>query len=81
MTVTVHLFAGARDAVGRPTVTVDLPDGATVGGLRSVVAAQFPALAAVLARSAVAVNQEYAEDAGVISPGDEVAVIPPVSGG
>jgi molybdopterin synthase catalytic subunit len=81
MTITVHLFAAARDLVGSPTASVDLPAGATVAVLRATLSTRFPALAPLLARSAVAVNQEYAEDPVVLSPGDELAVIPPVSGG
>jgi sulfur-carrier protein len=81
MTVTVHLFAAARDLVGSPTVSIDLPAGATVASLRHELATRYPALASLLSRSAVAVNQEYAEDSVTLSPGDELAVIPPVSGG
>jgi molybdopterin synthase catalytic subunit len=81
MTITVHLFAAARDLVGRPTASVELPAGATVADLRTGLSNRFPALAPLLARSAVAVNQEYAEDSAMLSPGDELAVIPPVSGG
>ena len=81
MTITVHLFAAAKDLAGNPTATVDLPAGATVADLRTGLSNRFPALAQLLARSAVAVNQEYAEESVVLSPGDELAVIPPVSGG
>jgi molybdopterin converting factor subunit 1 len=81
MTITVHLFAAARDLAGNSTTTVELPAGATVAVLRATLSNRYPALAPLLARSAVAVNQEYAEDSVVLSPGDELAVIPPVSGG
>src|SRR5262245_61441231 len=67
MTITVHLFAAARDLVGRPTVPVELPAGATVALLRVALRDRCPALASLLARSAVAVNQEYAEDSVVLS--------------
>ena len=81
MTVTIHLFAAARDWAGSPTVSVELPAGATVASLRREFAIRFPALASLLARSAVAVNQEYAENSVVLSADDELAVIPPISGG
>jgi molybdopterin converting factor subunit 1 len=79
--MTVHLFAAARELAGSPTVAVELPPAATVGDLRRAVAAACPPLAGLLARSAVAVNHEYADDARPLAPADEVAVIPPVSGG
>lgn len=81
MTLTVHLFAAARDLVGHPTVVIDLSAGATVGDVRARLSARHPDLTRVLGRSAIAVNHEYAEDSHSVSPADEVAVIPPVSGG
>ncbi|HEY2785703.1 MAG TPA: molybdopterin converting factor subunit 1 [Fimbriiglobus sp.] len=81
MTVTVHLFAAARDLAGTSTVSVDLPTGATVAELRRVLADQVPSLTTLLARSSVAVNLEFAEDSHPITVEDEIAVIPPVSGG
>jgi molybdopterin converting factor subunit 1 len=77
----VLLFAAARDLAGTDTATVSLALGATVAQLRAALARDFPALAKLLAKSAVAVNHDFAEDDRVLTPGDEVAVIPPVSGG
>lgn len=74
----VLLFAALRDAAG-PSVEVTLPAGATVRALRAELARVLPA--ALLARSAIAVNHEYADESRAITEGDEVAVIPPVSGG
>ena len=71
MTLTVLLFAHLRDRFG-PSVTVELPAGATVADLRAVLP---------LDGCRVAVNLQFADDADVIAPGDEVAAIPPVSGG
>jgi molybdopterin converting factor subunit 1 len=76
--VRVLLFAALRDAAG-PSVEVSLPAGATVRELRAELARVLPA--ALLARSAIAVNHEYADDSREVRAGDEVAVIPPVSGG
>jgi len=81
MTLTVHLFARARELAGAGTMTVELPPGATVADLRRELGRRFPALAGLLERSALAVNHDFAEDGRVIAAGDEVAVIPPVSGG
>lgn len=81
MTLTVHLFARARELAGSGTVAVELPPGATVADLRRTLAERLPALAGLLERSAVAVNHDFAEDSRALAAGDEVAVIPPVSGG
>lgn len=81
MTVAVQLFARGRDLVGADRVFVELTDGSTVGELRAALAQQAPALAGLLAASRIAVNHDFADDARAIEPRDEVAVIPPVSGG
>jgi molybdopterin converting factor subunit 1 len=81
MLVRVLLFAAARDLAGTDSASVDLPANATVAELRAGLARRFPALAALLNRSAIAVNHDFADDTRALSPGDEVAVIPPVSGG
>jgi molybdopterin converting factor subunit 1 len=81
MILQVRLFARARDLAGADTVRVELPDGATVADLRSSLAAGYPALAGLLERSALAVDNDFAEDTRVLSATAEVAVLPPVSGG
>lgn len=79
--LSVHLFARARELAGSDAVAIELPTGASVADLRRELAARFPALAALLAASALAVNHDFAEGECILSPRDEVAVIPPVSGG
>jgi molybdopterin synthase catalytic subunit len=81
MQANVHLFARARDLVGKDAVRIDLPEGATVGDLRQRLAAAYPALAGLLGRSALALNEEFAEDALTLPRDAEVALLPPVSGG
>ena len=81
MTVTVRLFARAKDLAGTDVVHVDLPAGATVGRLRSHLARTFPNLAGLLSRCAFAVDDEFATDALPLEGCGEVAVLPPVSGG
>lgn len=81
MLLRILLFAAARDRVGTDALAVELPSGATVADLRAALADRCPALAPLLARSAVAVNHDYAADSRRLQPGDEVALIPPVSGG
>lgn len=81
MIVHVRLFARARDLAGADVLRVELPDGATVADLRRRIAADYPALASLLARSALAVANEFAADSLVLSADAEIALLPPVSGG
>jgi molybdopterin converting factor subunit 1 len=81
MQVRVKLFARARDLAGTQEVEVALAEGATVGELRRVLAAQVTALAGLLTRSAVAINDDFADDHQVVPPNSEIALLPPVSGG
>jgi molybdopterin converting factor subunit 1 len=77
----IKLFALARDLAGTDTLALDLPAGCTVAMLRAMLVDRAPALAPVLPRSAIAINLEYARDDTRINPTDEIAIIPPVSGG
>ena len=81
MMLRVRLFARARDLAATDTISVELPAGATVADLRRRLGCECPALVPLLARSAVAVNEEFAGDDQAIGPGAEVALLPPVSGG
>jgi molybdopterin synthase catalytic subunit len=80
MAIQVLYFAGARDAAGAARETLAAAP-ATVGDLRRSLAAAHPALARILERCRIAVDQEFAEDAAALRDGAEVAVVPPVSGG
>jgi len=80
-TVRLLLFAGAREAAGRRD---DVVDAATVGGVLACARDRYgPGFAEVLGTSRVWVNGDDPPDgdATVVSDGDEVAVLPPVSGG
>ncbi len=77
----MRLFAIARERAGRGEVSVRLPARATVADLRSALAEQVPALAAVASKVMIAVDSEYADDDVELPPGASLAVIPPVSGG
>jgi molybdopterin converting factor subunit 1 len=81
MTITVKLFAVLRDAAGTPEVPLSLPDGATAADAGEAIASRFPAVAPRLRAVAYAVNRNYAPAATVLKDGDELALIPPVSGG
>ena len=81
MRVTIRLFAGYRERVGATRIDLDLPEGSTVGRMAEEMLRAYPAIAVDPSRLVVAVNQEYREHDFTLSPGDEVALIPPVSGG
>ena len=76
--MTVRLFARLREAAGTPEVPLAVGDGATAGSVADEVGARYGFAAANLR---IAVNREFRERATPVSPGDEVALIPPVSGG
>jgi molybdopterin synthase catalytic subunit len=82
MTVTVRLFAILRERAGRDSVEIELPEGATVRDAFERLAAA-PGLGELVERMPLrmAVNREYASDDTAIALGDELAVIPPISGG
>ena len=83
LTVHVRLFAAIRETLGRDTVTLTLPAGATPeDAWRSLVALEGGApLASRRLNLAAAVNRKYSGFDAVLSDGDEVVFIPPVSGG
>src|SRR5215212_9534661 len=74
MVVSVRLFAGLRERAGRDRVEVELPDGAVVSDL-------LAAMEVAPRSCVVAINREYADEQAVVRAGDEVALVPPVSGG
>lgn len=78
--ITVRFFAAAADAVGRRQLEGDWA-GLTPPQLLANLQEQYPPLARLVPSLAVAVNREYAEADRVLQDGDEVALIPPVSGG
>ena len=81
MNVRIRLFAVAKELAGRGSISLELPEGGTVGQLRARLADEVPALAHVLPRVLFAVGSDYARDEDVIPADSEVACIPPVSGG
>jgi sulfur-carrier protein len=79
--IRVLLFGAAADRAGTREIELPADEGATLGELWTLLADRHPELVPMRDTLAFAVNGEYARmDAGV-SPGDEVAVLPPVSGG
>lgn len=81
MTIHILLFAVLRDAAGAGEVTLELPQGSTARDAGAALSARFPALEPYLSRVAFAVNRSYAPPETALREGDEMALIPPVSGG
>lgn len=80
MTVRVRFFASLRERLRTSDATRELPVGATVDDLLRALHAEFPELGSS-GRVSIAVNAEYVDRHHALSEGDEVALIPPVSGG
>jgi len=81
MKITVRYFAGHRDITGNAEEQLDLESGATVGAVWELLVERHPRLGGYSGRLLYAVNQEFATLATELHDGDELAFIPPVSGG
>ena len=81
MTVIVRLFAGQRDIVGAGELQMQVAPGATVGSVWEQLLTTYPRLAGYTGRMLYAVNQEFSTPETPLHDGDELAYIPPVSGG
>ncbi len=81
MRVTVRLFARLRDIAGSGEFAKEVPLGATIGAVWRELATEYPALAPYERSISSAVNADYARMDRQLSDGDEVAFLPPVSGG
>jgi MoaE-MoaD fusion protein len=81
MRVQVLFFGVLKDLVGRPSEALELDEGATVGDVLQHYESRIPKIGEVLPSVALSVNQHYAGPGAVLGEGDEVALLPPVSGG
>jgi molybdopterin synthase catalytic subunit len=81
MRVRIRLFAIQRELVGAREIPLELPDGATVADAWDDLVARHPALAPGRDSVRFAVNAAYAGSTTMLADGDELAMIPPVSGG
>lgn len=80
MHIKIMTFAQLREQLG-PLLELDLPEGSTVASLQALLLERYPDVKA-LAVSRLAINREYVADpAQALADGDEIALIPPVSGG
>lgn len=82
MKLTVKLFAMVRELIGFDEITLTLPAGnPTVENLRSSLLEEYPGVESLLPFCQVAVNHEIAIDTQLLQPNDEIAILPPFSGG
>lgn len=80
--IRVMLFAGLAEITGSPTVIVETDKSTlSIAEVRAALVEKHPAIRDLLENSLAAVNQEYAEAEQIVTAADEIAFIPPVSGG
>jgi len=84
MRVTIRLFARLRDIAGTAEIGKDIPDvppGATIRTVWTQLTGEYPGLAAYERSMSSALNADYARMDAEVHDGDEIAFLPPVSGG
>lgn len=81
MKIHLRFFAAVRERLGESARELEVPEGTTVAALWAQLQAAHPALGVFAASLSFAVNQEYVGRTHCLSDGDEIALIPPVSGG
>ena len=81
MQITVRYFAIMREHLGKSVETLEIPEGTTAGEIFAIATKDAPRLAGLQRSVMVMVNEDYAEPGQALNDGDDVALIPPVSGG
>ena len=81
MRISVRLFARLRDIAGTGELTREAARGATVGAVWAALVAEYPELSPYEKSISCAVNADYSRFNAAVADGDEVAFLPPVSGG
>jgi molybdopterin converting factor subunit 1 len=81
MRVTVRLFARLRDIAGAAEMPREVRNGATIATVWRDLAGEFPGLSAYERSMSSALNEDYARMDAEVHDGDEIAFLPPVSGG
>ena len=81
MHVTIRLFARLREMAGAGELAREVAEGATASDAWSLLVREFPAMDGYSRNVACAMNEEYARMSSRLQDGDEVAFLPPVSGG
>jgi molybdopterin converting factor subunit 1 len=81
MRVTIRLFARLRDLAGAGELVREVPAESTIGGVWQLLASELPAIKDYERTMSVALNADYSKMSAAVHDGDEVAFLPPVSGG
>ena len=81
MNITLKFFARLRDLVGTNTLERQVASNITIAELIETLQAEFPQMARLMPHTAIALNQEFVDWQTQLNEGDEVAFLPPVSGG
>jgi molybdopterin converting factor subunit 1 len=81
MQIRVLFFGALKDLAGQGSDSINLPEGATLGDVLEHYESRIPKWRNFAGSMAMSVNQEYAGPEAKLSPGDEVGLLPPVSGG
>ena len=81
MRVRIRLFARLREIAGAEELERQVPAGSTLGAVWQALSDEFPAMAPYQRSVSGAVNADYAQLDAPVADGDEVAFLPPVSGG
>ena len=81
MRVTVHLFARLRVLAGATELQCEVPSGSTIGAVWAAAAERHPELQAFAANVSCARNEDFAKMTTDVADGDQIAFLPPVSGG
>ena len=79
--LTVRCFASLREVLGAEELAVEVSEGATVQEVLTELVRRYPKLERRLPATAVALNQRLARPSDPVGPEDEIALLPPVSGG
>jgi molybdopterin synthase catalytic subunit len=81
MEIKVRFFAAYREATGQPEIDLDIDDGSSLGDLLGLLFDLYPKLKKWSESIVCSVNRKYADLDAVLHPGDDIALLPPVSGG
>lgn len=80
-TITLKMFAQAKELVQADSITVELPEPGNIAELKTAIAAQYPRLIPLLPSLLFAIGTSYADETAQIDQDSEIACFPPVSGG
>lgn len=83
MTIKVRFFAMLKTKAGKEEVVLTVPENVSLDKVKNMLKAEFPAIAELIDRKNIlfSVNQEFALQDTILKDGDEVALLPPFSGG